>query len=163
MTNTVSFYETWLRTGRKKGSSFFPNSPEAIQMYTKLVTKCISYAVEMISFQGFQWHDYFNFHFHYTRNICQAVQHFICQIKKNFTPLTRFARSAASGEAQPYLPLRSLRSLRICASRSRFSVTSLPWASRFALATYPMSLPGSQAAKECPCQVSCQLDQNCGR
>ena len=71
--------------------------------------------------------------------------------KKNFNPLTRFARSAASGEAQPHLPLRSLRSLACIlsrfapwASRSRFSLASLPRASRFALATYPMSLPGSQ-------------------
>ena len=54
-----------------------------------------------------------------------------------FTPLTHYAeaRSAASGEAQPYLPLRSLRSLGLCA---RFAPSG------FALATYPMTLPGSQ-------------------
>ena len=75
--------------------------------------------------------------------------------KKIFTPLTRFARSAASaasGEAQP-LPLRSLRSLGLRASRSRFLVAS-------------RSLPTpchSQGPKECPCQVSCRSDQNCGR
>ena len=41
--------------------------------------------------------------------------------KKNITPLTRFARSAASGEAQP-LPLRSLRSLGLRARiLSRFA------------------------------------------
>ena len=64
-----------------------------------------------------------------------------------------------SGEAQPYLPLRSLRSLGLrarilsrfaplgfglCASRLRCLVVSLRWASRFALATYPTTLPGSQ-------------------
>ena len=44
----------------------------------------------------------------------------------------------------PYLPLRSLRSVGLRASRSRFSVVSLPWASRFAPSSYPMTLPGSQ-------------------
>ena len=39
---------------------------------------------------------------------------------------------------------QSLRSIGLRASRSRFSVASLPRASRFALAPYPMSLPGSQ-------------------
>ena len=75
------------------------------------------------------------------------------------TSFAHSAASAASGEAQPYLPLRSLRSLGLralcshsqslrsiglCASRSRFSVALLPQPSHFALATYPMSLPGSQ-------------------
>ena len=66
--------------------------------------------------------------------------------KQNFTPLTRFARSAASGEAQPDLPLRSLRSLGFRTSRSHSpSLRSIGLrALRFALATYPMTLPGSK-------------------
>ena len=98
------------------------------------------------------------------KSVSQSTQNGLKRVKmqkKNFTPLTRFVRSAASaasGEAQP-LPLRSLRSLGLRASRSysqllrsiglrasrsRFSVASLSWALRYALATYPMSLPGSQ-------------------
>ena len=108
-------------------------------------------------------------------SVSQSTQNGLKRVKmqkKTFTPLTRFARSAASaasGEAQP-LPLRSLRSLGLRASRShsqsiglrashsRLSVASLPRASR--------SLPTpchSQGPKECPCQVSCRSDQNCGR
>ena len=75
--------------------------------------------------------------------------------KKIFTSLMRFARSAAStasGEAQPYLPVRLLRSLGLNARiLSRFAPSSfallgrsLPQASRFSVATYPMTLPGSQ-------------------
>ena len=85
--------------------------------------------------------------------------------KKFFTPLTRFA--------QPYLPLRSLRSLGLCASRSHSqslrSIRLWPSRSRFLVASFPRasrSLPTpchSQGPKECPCQVSYQLDQNCGR
>ena len=69
--------------------------------------------------------------------------------KKKITPLTRFARSAASGEAQPYLPLRSLRSLGLRARiLSRFAPSGFALALLgrfaplgFALTTYPMTMP----------------------
>ena len=92
--------------------------------------------------------------------------------KKKFTPLTRFARSAASGEAQP-LPLRTLRSLGLRASRSHSQLlcsiglhARASWSLRSLGLRASRSLPTpchSQGPKECPCQVSCRSDQNCGR
>ena len=54
------------------------------------------------------------------KSVSQSTQNGLKCIKmpKNFfTPLTHFKR-AASGKAQPYLPVRSLRSLGLRASRS---------------------------------------------
>ena len=91
---------------------------------------------------------------------------------KNFTALTRFARSAASGEARP-LALWSLRSLGLCALRLHSqSLRSIGLRARASRSLRSLglcasrSLPTlchSQGPKECPCQVSCRLDQNCGR
>ena len=82
---------------------------------------------------------------------------------QNFTPMTRFARSAASAassEVQPYLPLWSLRSLGLRASRSYSqSLRSLGLRASRSLPT-PWH---SKGPKECPCQVSWRSDQNYGR
>ena len=65
--------------------------------------------------------------------------------KKNFTPLTRFARSERSERRSATLPTPAVASLpRASRFVLAFSVASLHRPTRFALATYPMTLPGSQ-------------------
>ena len=133
------------------------------------------------------------------KSVSQSTPNGLKRIKMQktfFTPLTRFARSAASATLPtPAVASRprasrshsqSLRSIKLRASRSHFSVASLPRASRShsqslrsielrarvsrSLCSLELrasrSLPTpchSQGPKECPCQGSCRLVQNCGR